>query len=377
MINYLLSFSEYVLPFLVVLTVLVFIHELGHYLVARWNGVKIEVFSIGFGPELFGWTDKADTRWKFSIIPLGGYVKMYGDADASSKPDEAATVEMSPEQKTLTLQGKRVGQRIAVVAAGPVANYILAVVLLMVLYLAKGIPTFMPTIGNVADGSIAQSIGLEKGDKIVEINGQTVVNFDDLRQLIPAESGKAIQITIDRPQKNDDVNKMTLSGTMAKDGHPVSTLGITPSGDQIYRPSGVVEAFTNSVHYCYFISKETLKSLGQMIMGNRSSDELGGILTIGSLAKQSASQGWVALIMLTALLSINLGLINLLPIPVLDGGHIVFYSLEAIKGKPVSVKAQEHAYTAGLIVVLGLMALSTWNDLSRFKIISWITGLFN
>jgi regulator of sigma E protease len=378
MVSYILSISEYVLPFLLVLTVLVFIHELGHYLVARWNGVKIEVFSIGFGPELFGWTDKAQTRWKFSLIPLGGYVKMYGDADASSKPNEEAAASMTAEQKSLTLQGKTVGQRIAVVVAGPAANYILAIVLLSVLHLTKGIPTFLPTVGGVAEGSIAHSIGIAPGDHIIAFNDQSVANFDELRQTIPSSAGQAIKVQVKRTEKDtSQIKELTLMGNMTKDDKPVSSLGITPSGEQVYRESGIIESFTTSIKYCYVVSTETLKALGQMVIGNRSSNELGGILTIGALAKQSAAQGWIALILLTTVLSINLGLINLLPIPVLDGGHIVFYSIEALRGKPVSAKAQERAYTIGLFIVLTLMAVATWNDLSRFRIISWITGLFS
>jgi regulator of sigma E protease len=377
MLDYVVSVAEYVLPFLLVLTVLVFIHELGHYLVARWNGVKIEVFSIGFGPELFGWTDKAGTRWKFSLVPLGGYVKMYGDADASSKPDEDAAQSMTPEEKSMTLQGKSVGQRIAVVAAGPAANYLLAVFLLAGLYIIKGIPTFLPAVGHVAEDSVAHSVGIIPGDKIIEFNGKPIRNFDELRQIVPGTAGKEISIVVERKKQGNQVDKITLTGQMSKGGQPVSSFGIAPSGEQIYRESGIIESLANSVYYCYFVSKETLRALGQMIFGSRSSNELGGILTIGSLAKQSADQGWVALLLLTALLSINLGLINLLPIPVLDGGHLVFYSVEAIKGKPVSIKAQERAYMIGLFIVLGLMAMATWNDLSRFKIISWISGLFN
>jgi regulator of sigma E protease len=379
MAHYILSFSEYLVPFVLVLTVLVFIHEFGHYIIARLNGVKIEVFSIGFGPELFGWTDKAETRWKVSLIPLGGYVKMYGDADASSKPDEAATQKMTKEQKARTLQGKRVGQRIAVVSAGPVANYLLAIVLLSALYFIKGIPMVVPAVGSIAEGSVAQSMGLAIGDKIVEFNGKTVDNFDELRQIIPTTAGQEIHVTVERKEKDkaDPAKRLNLTGVMMINGNPVASLGITPSGDQLFRKSGVIESLTNATYYCYVISKETLKGLGQMVVGKRSSNELGGILTIGVLAKQSAAQGWIALVLLTAILSINLGLINLLPIPVLDGGHIVFYSIEAIRGKAVSTKAQEHAYTVGLFIVLGLMAVATWNDLSRFKIISWISSLFN
>ncbi len=374
MIETLLSMAQNLWPFLVLLTILVFIHELGHYLVARWNGVKIEVFSIGFGPELFGWTDKADTRWKFSLIPLGGYVKMYGDADAASKPDAQAAQEMSPEQKALTLQGKRVGQKIAVVAAGPAANYLLAIAILAGLYMVKGVPVVEPIVGSIIERSVASDLGLKPHDKIVALNGVTVNSFDDLRFALPALAGKSVDMDILRDQKT-----VKLDGKMERDGQPTKSLGITPflPDQPLYKDTGVFESVWMAVDYCWDMSVMTLKSLGQMLMGNRSSGELGGILSIGDMAKKSASQGWISFILLTALLSINLGLINLLPIPVLDGGHIVFYSIEGLIGRPVSDKAQEIAYTAGLMIVLTLMAVATWNDLSRFKIVAWFMKFFN
>ena len=374
MIETLLSMVQNLWPFLVLLTILVFIHELGHYLVARWNGVKIEVFSIGFGPELFGWTDKADTRWKFSLIPLGGYVKMYGDADAASKPDADAAQEMTAEEKALTLQGKRVGQRIAVVAAGPAANYLLAIVILAGLYMFKGVPVIEPIVGTVIEQSVANDLGLKANDKIVSINGKSVESFDDLRFALPSLAGKSIDMGISRDGKD-----IRLDGKMERDGVATKSLGITPflPDKPLYKDVGIFESAWLAVEYCWDMSVMTLKSLGQMIMGNRSSGELGGILSIGDMAKKSASQGWISFILLTALLSINLGLINLLPIPVLDGGHIVFYSIEGLIGRPVSEKAQEIAYTAGLIIVLTLMAVATWNDLSRFKIIAGFMGLVN
>lgn len=374
MVETLLSMVHNLWPFLVLLTILVFIHELGHYLVARWNGVKIEVFSIGFGPELFGWTDKADTRWKFSLIPLGGYVKMYGDADAASKPDTDATQVMTAEQKALTLQGKRVGQRIAVVAAGPAANYLLAIVILAGLYMVKGVPVIEPIVGTVVEHSVASDLGLKANDKIVSLNGKSVESFDDLRFALPELAGKTIQVAVERDEK-----AIRLDGKMEHAGKATKSLGITPFLPEkpLYKAVGIFESAWLAVEYCWDMSVMTLKSLGQMLMGNRSSGELGGILSIGDMAKKSASQGWIAFILLTALLSINLGLINLLPIPVLDGGHIVFYSIEGLIGRPVSEKAQEIAYTAGLLIVLTLMAVATWNDLSRFKIIAWVLNLFN
>lgn len=368
MFSFLAGITEYIIPFLIVLTLLVFVHELGHFLVARYNKVKVEVFSIGFGPELFGFYDKAGTRWKFSLIPLGGYVKMYGDADGSSRPDDSSLKQMSSVDFDQTLHGKRVGQRMAVVAAGPIANYLFALVIMAGLFAFKGMPVVTPQVGEIIPQSVAQKMGLEVGDTILTANNIPVSTFDDLKAVIKENVGKEFHVSVKRPhgQESQTVELTGKLVTINESGEqPSAQLGIRP-GNIEFTPLSPVQAVGQSFVSVAKISWDTLKGLGQMITGDRSSKELGGILAIGDMAGQSAKGGFASLLWFMALLSINLGLINLFPIPVLDGGHLVFYSIEAIRGKPVSPKAQEYAFLIGLCIVGGMMLMSTWNDLLRY-----------
>jgi regulator of sigma E protease len=368
MFSFFAGITDYIIPFLIVLTLLVFVHELGHYLVARYNKVKVEVFSIGFGPELFGFYDQSGTRWKFSLIPLGGYIKMYGDADGSSRADGSSLEKMTPEEYAQTLHGKRVGQRMAVVAAGPIANYLFALVIMAFLFALKGMPIISAQIGEVLPHSVAQRIGLEVNDTISAINNTPVTKFDDLRAIIKENSGKEIQVIVKRPE-GQETKTITLSGklvTSPEQGEqPTTQLGIRP-GKIEFEPLSPFHAIGHSFTSIAKITWDTLKGLGQMITGDRSSKELGGILAIGDMAGQSAKGGISSLLWFMALLSINLGLINLFPIPVLDGGHLVFYTIEAMRGKPLSQKAQEYAFLVGLFIVGSIMLMSTWNDLLRY-----------
>ena len=368
MFTFLQNVSEYIIPFLIVLTILVFIHELGHYLVARWNGVKVEVFSIGFGPEIFGFNDKTGTRWKFSIIPLGGYVRMYGDENSSSKADNNTLDTMSEEERSKTLHGKRVGQKMAVVAAGPFANYIFAIVIMTFLFAIKGIPVTSNVVGDVSPTSVAEQIGLKAQDRIIKINETTIANFNDIKTIIPELSGQEISIAV---QRQDNDQPIILSGKMIKENEPVSQLGVRPSGIE-YQPQSTLTAVSSAFKLTYTMTVETLKGIGQMIAGKRSAEEMGGTLAIADMATQSAKSGIAALFWFMAILSINLGLINLFPIPVLDGGHLLMFAVEGIRGKPVSVKAQEIAFTIGFIIIMGIMIMTTWNDLIRYKVFSWL-----
>ncbi len=368
MFSFVAGITDYIIPFLIVLTLLVFIHELGHYLVARYNQVKVEVFSIGFGPEIFGFYDKSGTRWKFSLIPLGGYVKMYGDADGSSRADDSSLKQMSKEDFSKTLHGKPVGQRMAVVAAGPIANYLFALVIMAGLFAVKGLPTISAQVGEVLPNSVAQKMGLEVGDTIIKANNTPVSQFDDLKVVIKDSAGKEINLSVNRT-RNNETQTVELKGklvTLTNSGEqPSAQLGIRPGSIEFF-PLSPIEAVKQSFISVVKISWDTLKGLGQMITGDRSSKELGGILAIGDMAGQSAKGGLSSLLWFMALLSINLGLLNLFPIPVLDGGHLVFYTIEALRGKPVSPKAQEYAFLIGLCIVGGLMLMSTWNDLLRY-----------
>lgn len=358
------SLAEYIFPFLIILTILVFVHELGHYLVARYNKVTVEVFSIGFGPELFGWNDKAGTRWKFSMIPLGGYVKMYGDADASSRPDTDSLKKMSDEQKSNSLHSKRVGQRMAVSAAGPFANFLFAIVIFAGLFTFKGEPFIPTTVGNVAPGKIAQKAGLTIGDKILSLNGVAAKDFHELRDLIMSNKGKDVDIRYLRGSAEQTVRLKMVEVDALGVEKLVGVMGIAPSLPE-YHKINPFQAVTHAIQKTWSMSVDMLRGIGQMITGQRSSEELAGILSIGNMAGESAKGGIAAFLVFMAFLSINLGLVNLLPIPVLDGGHLLFYSIEGIFGKPVPEKIQEYAFMVGLVIVLSIMLMSTWNDITR------------
>lgn len=354
----------YIIPFLVVLTVLVFVHELGHYLVARRNGVRIEVFSIGFGPEIFGWYDRAGTRWKLSAVPLGGYVKMFGDADASSLPSGSLEA-MSAEDRAVSFHHKRLSQRVAVVAAGPVANFVFAIVLLAALFSTVGQPFTPADVGQVQPGSAAEHGGIKPGDTITAIDGRKIERFEDVQQAVALNGGAAMHIVVRRDGGEvslDVTPQMTERTDRFGNVHRVGLLGIGRSGVEYVRRDPVT-AVWRAVQETWNLSSGTLKAIWQMAVGARTTDELGGPLRIAQMSGEVAQGGVVAIVWFMAVLSVNLGLINLFPIPVLDGGHLLFYVAEAIRGRPLGQRAQEYGFRIGLALVLTLMVFATWNDL--------------
>jgi len=367
---------DYFVPFIVVLTILVFFHELGHFLVARRNGVKVTTFSIGFGPELFGYTDAKGTRWSFSLIPLGGYVKMFGDADPSSARADDKMQDLTEEEKKQTLHSKTPLQRIAVAVAGPAANYILAMVILTALISFKGMPLLPTTVGSVESGMLAQEAGILSGDKILKINDAVVEDFDQLRAAIKVNIGQDIRVEIKR---GEEIFQKTLSlyktNPSTGEKEPVAKLGIAP-GEPDYIQKNPVAAFAYAGVFCVKMSVDTLKGIWGMIVRKRGSGEIGGILSIGDMASQSVKSGLPTVLFFMAILSINLGLVNLLPVPVLDGGHILLCSIEAIRGKALNQKTQEYIFLAGFIVVIGAMVFATWNDLMRYKVFQMIGSWF-
>jgi regulator of sigma E protease len=377
MIEYLNHALTYIVPFLIILTVLVFVHEFGHFLIARWNGVRVEVFSIGFGPEVFGWWDRAGTRWKFSTIPLGGYVKMFGDSDASSGLPVPGLARLAPVEREVSFHYKRLGQRAAIVAAGPAANFLFAIVVLAILFTTYGQPFTPAEVGQVQPGSAAEQGGIQPGDVIRSIDGGTVQRFEDVQQIVRLNPGVPMSIIVSRDGQEQTL-RVTPSRTELTDRfgnhYQIGLLGIARSGMEYVKrdpATAIIQAGTET----WNLSVSTLKAMWQIIIGTRATDELGGPLRIAQMSGEVAQGGVVAVLWFMAVLSINLGLINLFPVPVLDGGHLLFYAAEALRGRPLGQRAQEYGFRIGLALVLTLMVFATWNDLVHLRIVEFVKGL--
>lgn len=445
----------YGVTFLVVLGVLVFVHEWGHYIVARLCGVRVEVFSVGFGREIFGWTAKSGTRWKISLFPLGGYVKMFGDADPTSaghtevvEDDAGHTHIMTAAEREVAFFAKPVWKRAAIVFAGPAINFLFAVVILTVLYASLGRPVVPPQISGVEVGGAADKGNFMPRDVIKTVNGTPIDSFREVRRTIILTLDEPIKFEIERdgklieltgtPKRMKDVDRfgftseygymgffgpadgldiktiVAVNGTRVdgnvdkarelllkslgqvtlittsgkeKDGSPkefemkvqppadlnkhltdskskdynVLMLGVKSENNIVQY--GPIESIGVAVHETYEMTADTLKAIGEIFVGTRSTRELGGIIRIGAMAGTMAEQGWIALFVFTAGLSINLGLINLFPIPMLDGGHLLFYGMEAVRGKPISERVQEYAFRFGLVILVSLMVFSNLNDI--------------
>ncbi len=355
-------FISNIFPFLMVLSILVFVHEYGHFWVGRRNGVRVSTFSIGFGPELFGWTDKHETRWRVSLIPLGGYVKFFGDQDVSSTTvDRELENTLSNVQKATMLHNKTPLQRIAVAVAGPAANYLFAIVVLTLLIAIKGMPISSPIIGSITAHSFAERTGLH------------VKKFEDCVKALVELSGNETTITVDR---NGTIVNLEAKLYTEENGQktPIKKLGIGSSSELMYEKTSVLSAFGKSTHYCYALSVGMLKGLWKMATGSAGGD-IGGLISIGDMASKSMQGGFSTLVFFMAMLSVNLGLINLLPVPVLDGGHILFCTLELVRGRALSEKLQERIFMGGLVFVLSLMVYSTGADIVRYKVLSFIGNI--
>ncbi len=454
--EFLTGFGDKLFWFLVLLTPLVFVHELGHYLVARWNGVRVDVFSIGFGPELFGWTDRTGTRWKFSAIPLGGYIKMFGEH--MLEPDRDGRVrELTAAEKSVSFDQKRLGQRAAIVFAGPAANYLFAIVALALLFVTYGQyytppqvgdvpsdsaaaeaglhaddlivridgeeveryedlsryvamrpgeslrivvmrddrlielvavprptainaldgttqtigdlgirPRIPPLVGRVVEDSAAAAAGFQPGDRILRVDGAVIDRFEQLQVIVGGASGQTLRITVERNQQEIElVATPRVKQVTAEDGsvQNIGQLGIVAARPSTLIRLGPAEAIWHATTAAFDRSVDTLKALGQIISGRRDTKEVGGPIMIAMVSGEIAKAGLVAFVEFMVLFSINLGLINLFPIPVLDGGHLVFYAIEAIRGRPLGERAQEFGFKIGLALVLSLMIFVTVNDL--------------
>lgn len=354
--------------FVVVLGVLVFVHELGHYLAARWRGVRVEAFSIGFGRALTSWTDRSGTVWKLAWLPLGGYVKLHGQ----ERPQDVAEEVRAGWIPGQTFHDKPVLSRAIIVAAGPVANFLLAMVLFAALFVVMGQPVALPVIGGVLPDSAASRAGLMVNDRIVSIAGQPIGRFEDLQHAIAVHPGETLAMTIQRDGVDRQVEVTTESRESG--GQKVGLLGVR-GGAVEYRHVSVPAALWGGVAQTWTITRETFSGLAQMISGTRGTEELGGPLRIAQLSGQVAQLGIASLISFIAVLSVNLGLINLFPVPVLDGGHLLFYLAEALRGRPLPQRAQEYGFRAGLAFLACLFVFATWNDLTHLGLFRWVASL--
>lgn len=365
-----------VLAFVAVIGPLVFVHELGHYLVGRWCGVKAEAFSIGFGPEIAAWVDRRGTRWRIGALPLGGYVRFKGDMNAASQADPA-WLQLPAAERAESFPAKPLWQRAAIVAAGPFINFLFAILILAAFAFAHGESRTPAVAGQVQPGSAAAAAGIQPGDRIVSLNGREMATFDDIRLYAQIRAGEPVTILIDRAGKSIE-KQGRVGAVQERDGfgnsYRIGRLGIAP-GEPVIEPVPLWRAPIVAIKQTGQIIRTMVETLGQIVGGGRSVKELGGPLKIAEVSGQAATLGIESFVFFMALISINLGFINLLPIPMLDGGHLLFYGVEAVQRRPVSPRVQEWAYRSGLAVLLAMMMLVTFNDLSSFGLWERLSGL--
>lgn len=368
--DWLINAVYYVVPFVVVLGILVFVHELGHFAVARMCGVKVDVFSIGFGKELWGRRDKQGTYWKIAAVPLGGYCQFLGDDDASSAGDGKAS-ELSEEEKKFTFQYQSPAKKLVIALAGPVSNYLFAILIFAGIFFFLGKINFPPVVGEVFENSAAAKAGIVANDRILTINGNKIDSFDDIRKEVDLTVGNEVVVELLRdgrkirlqfpliemevPEANGEMTKRPMLGVK-------SVNVIELDHEKLSLPQSLKEAFMEA----WNVTEATLRGVGQMITGKRSGEEIGGIIRIAEMSGDISKQnGILDLVVFMALLSINLGLINLFPIPVLDGGHIVIYLAEIAVGKEINTQIKDALFKVGFSLIIALMIFATWNDFVR------------
>lgn len=359
-----------ILAFVVVLGVLVFVHELGHYLAARWRGVHVERFSVGFGRAIASWSDRRGTEWRVGWIPLGGYVKLHGQETPEDAPPEVRATWRPGE----TFHEKPVGDRAIVVAAGPIANFLLAAVLFGLLFATIGRPAATTAIGTVVADSAAERAGILPGDVVVALDGQPVTRFEELQRHIQARPGVPVEVTV-RRDGQEQVFRAVPEARSASEGGPEQGILGVGAGPAQFERMNPFSALVAGVAYTADVTGQTLAGVWQMITGSRGTEELGGPLRIAQLSGQVAELGIASLISFMAILSVNLALINLFPIPVLDGGHLMFYAAEALRGRPLPPRAQEIGFRAGFALLITLFVFATWNDLANLGVVRWVAGL--
>ena len=359
----------YIIPFLFVLSLVVFFHELGHFLVGRWCGVRILVFSIGFGPEIIGFNDRYGTRWKISAIPLGGFVKFFGDDNVASVSSSARLAGMDEAARAECFVFQPVRERAAIVVAGPLANFILAIAIFAGIFMLYGKQTMSARVDAVQPDSAAATAGFQPGDLVLAIDRHSVESFADMQRIVSASADETLAVTVERNGAT-----LTLKAVPAlkevKDTfgnvHRIGILGISRSmaeADMKLQPVPPPRAVWMGIEETWFVVERTLSYIGGVVVGREAADQLGGPIRIAQMSGQVATMGFVALLHLAAVLSVSIGLLNLFPIPLLDGGHLLFYGIEAMRGRPLSERAQEVGFRIGLAIVLMLMIFATFNDI--------------
>ncbi len=362
------TLAGYILPFVFVLTIIVFFHELGHFLVGRWCGVKVDAFSIGFGPELCHFIDRRGTRWRIAALPLGGYVKFHGDANGASMSDSAGLAAMPAAERAMTFAAKSVWRRAAIVAAGPLANFLLAIAIFSATFYIYGRGVLLPRIEAVVAGGAAEIAGFKAGDLVRAVDGHPIDSFDQMRQFIATSSDVQLSFDIERngsrltlvavPQRQE---MATVAGKQR-----MGVLGIKGSSDPAdwrVEHYGLIDSLRlGTVETGSFI-RQTLTGLAGLISGRESAEQISGPIRIAEVSGNMAKLGLGPLFSLAAILSISVGLINLFPVPLLDGGHLMYYALEALRGRPLSQRAQELGFRVGLALVAMLMIFATFNDI--------------
>ena len=369
--EWLVNATYYVVPFIVLLGILVFVHEFGHYLVAKFCGVKVDEFSIGFGKKIWGIRDKSGTEWKISVIPLGGYCKFLGDGDASSSTSGSETT-LSEEDKKQAFAFQNPFKKLAIAVAGPAANYVFAILVFAGVFYFLGKVDFPPIVGDVIKGGAAEQAGIIKGDRILKINGKEVKNFSEVRQEVDMNTSEKIQVEL---QRGEEIIKFSF---------PLKVVPIEGEGNLTDAPKpmlgihsvNIVEIETKQIPFwvdlrdatseTWRLTVVTLRGVGQIFSGSRNADEVGGIIRIAEMSGDiTRESGVIDFVIFMALLSVNLGLINLFPIPLLDGGHVVIYLLEIISGRELNDTIKDYMFKFGMFLILSLMVFATYNDFAR------------
>ena len=362
--------GSYLLPFVFVLGIVVFFHELGHFLVGRWCGVKVDAFSMGFGPELAHYTDRHGTRWRLAALPLGGYVRFHGDASGASEPDFEAAAAMPESERAVSFFAQTVWKRAAVVAAGPIANFLLALVIFTGLFYFEGRQILTPRIESVIDGGRAAAAGFRKGDLVVSIDGERIEGFQDMQRIVSASAETPLHFVVERDgQQVQIVAAPERKDTKTPFGvNRAGVLGLAAGGGQqnwrtrsYSLPMAAVEAGRET----WYVVSRTGAYLGGLFAGRESPEQLSGPLRIAEVSGEVAKSGMWPLFNLAAILSISVGLLNLLPVPLLDGGHLLDYGFEAARGKALTPRAQEFGFRIGMAFVATLMLVATYNDIVR------------